>query len=118
MIVTISSDGPIKVVAFEADMEGEKGVDVDLDTSPKLREKLLQLTNEKEKAILVDLSNVKYMDSSGIATLVEALQKVGKYGGRLKLTNLRDAVQDVFQLSRLDKVFDIYETYEDARNAF
>jgi anti-sigma B factor antagonist len=94
--------------------EGE----VDLYSSPELRKKLIELTDGEVPAILVDLRNVKYMDSSGVATLVEALQKIGKYGGQLKIANLQTAVKDVFELSRLDKVFDIYETVDMALNAF
>jgi len=95
------------------DIEGE----VDLYSSPDLRQKLLELTSAQMDAIIVDLHKVKYMDSSGVATLVEALQQVGKYGGKLKLANLRDAVKDVFELSRLDKVFDVCESVEDAKKA-
>ncbi len=107
MDVRIKTQKSVKIV----EVDGE----VDLYSSPKLRKELLELTKVKEKAILVDLRNVKYMDSSGIATLVEALQQVGKYSGKLRLANLRDAVKDVFELSRLDKVFDIYTTLEEAR---
>lgn len=92
--------------------------EVDLYSSPELRSTLIELTGKKHKHILVDLENVKYMDSSGVATLVEALQQVGKYSGKLKLANLRDAVKDVFELSRLDKVFDIYVSVEAAENSF
>ncbi len=96
------------------EIEGE----VDLYSSPDLRKALLEMTKAQNKAILVDLEKVNYMDSSGVATLVEALQQVGKYEGKLKLANLRDAVKDVFELSRLDKVFDIYESVEDGKNSF
>ena len=58
--------------------------------------------------LLVDLDGVSYMDSSGVATLVEALQLMNKRRGRLKLFNLKPAIRDVFELSRLDKVFDIW----------
>lgn len=92
--------------------------EVDLYSSPDLRKTLLEMTKAKTKAILVDLKNVKYMDSSGVATLVEALQQVGKYNGKLKLVNPRDAVKDVFELSRLDKVFDVYESINDAKKSF
>jgi len=92
--------------------------EVDLYSSPALRKALLEMTKAQNKAILVDLARVKYMDSSGVATLVEALQQVGKYDGKLKLANLRDAVKNVFELSRLDKVFDIYESMEDAKKSF
>ncbi len=96
------------------EIEGE----VDLYSSTELRKILLDLTKNKTMCILVDLGSVKYMDSSGVATLVEALQQVGKYKGKLKLVNLRDVVKDVFELSRLDKVFDIYPTIDDAKAAF
>lgn len=96
------------------EIEGE----VDLYSSPELRKVLLDLTKKKTAGILVDLGKVRYMDSSGVATLVEALQQAKKYDGKLKLVNLRDAVKDVFELSRLDKVFDIYPGIKEAREAF
>ncbi|MFQ5601887.1 MAG: STAS domain-containing protein [bacterium] len=109
MEVRVLTDNLLKVVEVDGD--------VDLYTSPGLRTELLELTKAGHKAILVDLKNVKYMDSSGIATLVEALQQVKKYGGKLRLANLRDAVKDVFELSRLDKVFDIFPSIEEAKTA-
>ena len=115
MKVNISSEDHIKIVWFESDVGDEKGVDVDLDSSPLLRERLVELTDAHEKAVVVDLENVKYMDSSGIATLVEALQKIKKYGGQLWLTNLSDTVRSVFELSRLDRVFDISPTLDEAK---
>ncbi|MFQ5822655.1 MAG: STAS domain-containing protein [bacterium] len=96
------------------EIEGE----VDLYSSPNLRKRLIKLTDVETGTIIVDLSMVKYMDSSGVATLVEALQKVEKYGGKLKIANLQTGVKDVFELSRLDKVFDIYDTVDDAKEAF
>lgn len=108
--VQTKSENGISIV----EIEGE----VDLYSSPELRNVLLNLTKSKTSAILIDLEKVKYMDSSGVATLVEALQQAKKYDGALKLGNLRDAVKDVFELSRLDKVFDIYETIEEAKRAF
>ncbi|MFQ5636834.1 MAG: STAS domain-containing protein [bacterium] len=116
-VTPLREDYGIRIV-FEATVVGENEVDVDLESSPILREVLLKLTNSEEKAILVDLERVKYMDSSGIATLVEALQKVKKYQGQLKIVRLRDAVRNVFELSRLDKVFDIYKTVQEATEAF
>ncbi|MCG8607119.1 STAS domain-containing protein [bacterium] len=110
MEVSIRDEDHIKIIA----VKGE----VDLYSSPIFREKLLAVTSANHKAILVDLEQVIYMDSSGIATLVEALQAVGKYGGKLKIANLRDAVRDVFELSRLDRVFDISPTLEEAKQSF
>lgn len=82
--------------------------DVDLYSSPEVRKHIISLTGKKVKNILIDLHQVSYMDSSGIATLVEGLQQVGKYKGKLIIYGLDNAVKEVFELSRLDKVFDIY----------
>ena len=91
--------------------------DVDLYSSPQVRKAIIELTDKKIPLIIVDLLAVNYMDSSGIATLVEALQQVGKYGGQLKLFGLRSAVREVFELSRLDRVFQIYSTEKEAFNS-
>ncbi len=88
--------------------------DVDLYSSPQVRKKILSLITKSNKNLLVDLAEVTYMDSSGVATLVEALQLTNKNSGTLKLYSLRDAIKDVFELSRLDKVFNIYENEEQA----
>jgi anti-sigma B factor antagonist len=79
--------------------------DVDLYSSPSVRKVIIALTEKKTPVIMVDLSDVSYMDSSGVATLVEGLQQTGKYKGRFKLFGLGMAVREVFELSRLDKVF-------------
>ena len=91
--------------------------EVDLYSSPELRKTILNFTKEKAPAIIVDLAKVTYMDSSGIATLVEGLQQTGKYKGKFAIANLRSGVKEVFELSRLDKVFDIYENEELALSA-
>jgi anti-sigma B factor antagonist len=91
--------------------------DVDLYSSPQVRSAIMELTEKKTPAILVDLRDVGYMDSSGVATLVEGLQQVGRYGGKFKLMHLASAVREVFELSRLDKVFEIYEDEESALNS-
>ncbi|MFQ5630602.1 MAG: STAS domain-containing protein [bacterium] len=91
--------------------------DVDLYSSPEVRKELIALTEKKVKNILVDLNKVSYMDSSGVATLVEGLQQVGKYTGKLLLYGLDSVVKEVFELSRLDKVFDIYPDQDAAMEA-
>jgi len=87
--------------------------DVDLYSSPQLRKQILALANKKNR-ILVDFLDVTYMDSSGVATLVEALQMTNKNGGKLRLFNLEQPIKDVFELSRLDKVFEICENEQQA----
>jgi len=88
--------------------------DVDLYSSPELRQQILALANKKSTRILIDFLEVKYMDSSGVATLVEALQLSKKNGGKLMLFNLGQPIKDVFELSRLDRVFEICENEQQA----
>ena len=92
------------------DVSGE----VDLYSSPRLREEIIDLTKKKISNIFVNLRDVVYMDSSGIATLVEGLQLSNKYDGGFKLIGLSPAVKEVFELARLEKVFDIYEEEKEA----
>jgi len=86
--------------------------DVDLQSSPEARKILLECVARK-KPVLVDLSKVGYIDSSGVASLVEALQTARKGGSMLFLVTVSDAALRVLQLARLDKVFTICDTIED-----
>ena len=88
--------------------------EVDLYSSPEVRKQILKQTKEKTPAILVDLENVSYMDSSGVATLIEGLQQCGKYKGKFALVGLRASVKEVFELTRLDKVFEIHKDLKTA----
>ncbi len=89
--------------------------DVDMNTSPDVRSSLGQAFRQGgAKAILIDLSGVRYMDSSGIATLVEAMQNCMKKGMRLRLVELSPSVRDVFELARLASVFEIFPNLGEA----
>ncbi len=87
---------------------------VDMHTSPELRGKLRECLERKTTPVVVDLTKVVFIDSSGLATLIEALQAVGKYGGRLRLFGLSPAVKNLFKLSNLISIFDIRENREEA----
>ena len=87
---------------------------VDMHTSPELRGKLRESLEKKRTPIVVDLTKVGFIDSSGLATLIEALQAVGRYGGRLRLFGLSPAVKNLFKLSNLISIFDLRESREDA----
>ena len=92
------------VVAFEGD--------VDLQSSPDARKVLLEMVG-KGKPIMVDLSEVGYIDSSGVASLVESFQAARKSGQDLVLISVSDGAKRVLELARLDKVFTICDTLED-----
>ncbi|MHB1155566.1 MAG: STAS domain-containing protein [Phycisphaerales bacterium] len=91
--------------------------DIDLSRSPTLRYGLLQLVQGKPKRLIVDLAGVPYMDSSGVATLVEALQQQRRSGGRMILCGLQPKVRSIFEIARLDMVFTIVEDKDKAMQA-
>ena len=80
---------------------------VDLASSPALRSILGEAIAESPARVVVDLTQVPYMDSSGVATLVEALQQSRKKSILFALCALQDRVNSVFEIARLDTVFDI-----------
>ncbi len=84
--------------------------DIDLATSPELRKALLRELRElKMPRVVLNLKSVRYIDSSGVASLVEALKASRDVGSRLVLFGLNRTVREVLQLSKLVKIFEIYE---------
>lgn len=94
--------------ALVASFSGE----VDLEHSPTARQVLLDCVGRSNK-VLVDLSGVEYIDSSGVASLVEAFQKAKKSGVEFALVSVNDSARRVLELARLDKVFTIHDTLAD-----
>lgn len=80
--------------------------EIDLERSPAARKILLAAASEG-RTITVDLKDVAYMDSSGVACLVEAFQKAGNAKLGFRLVNVGARVLKVLQLAKLDQVFDI-----------
>jgi anti-sigma B factor antagonist len=87
---------------------------IDMYTSPDLRKKLFSLIKNKPTDIVLDFSNVTYIDSSVVATLVEVLKAVKAYKGKLKLVCINDHLMDIFKFAKLDTVFEIYGTVNTA----
>jgi anti-sigma B factor antagonist len=83
--------------------------EVDMFTSPGLRDTLVSFFKKKVDAIVVDLTDVSFMDSSGIATLVEGLQWSRKNDRQFILAGLGDNVFNALSLTKLDHVFTIHE---------
>ena len=89
--------------------------EIDLHNSPQVRAALLKYLEEgKPKKLILNLGEVPYMDSSAIAVLVEALQKMRKVGGKVFLTNLQPRVKGLLEIARLDSIFGISATEEEA----
>jgi anti-sigma B factor antagonist len=78
-------------------LEGE----IDMHESPQVREQFEPLIARRAGKVVVDLTGVSYIDSSGLAVLIDAMQRIQAYGGKL-------ALQKIFEIARLDKVFSIF----------
>jgi anti-sigma B factor antagonist len=88
--------------------------EIDLHESPQVKAQLEPLIAAKTPRILVDLSGVSYIDSSGLALFIEAMQRAQAYGGKFSLCSLRPNVRVIFDISRLDQVFTIFPNREAA----
>ena len=82
--------------------------EIDLHVSPRIATSLRAIIDQKPSRLVVDLSGVSYIDSSGLAVLIEGMQNVEAYGGRFFLTGLQDNVRPIFEIARLDQVFIIF----------
>lgn len=87
--------------------------EIDLQHSPNVRRQLMELMFER-RDVLVDLARVAYIDSSGIASLVEAYQMARKNATRFVLVAVSQPVMRVLQLARLDKVFTLADSVDAA----
>ena len=105
MTILVRESGAAQVV----DVEG----DVDLGTSPDLRRTLFDLMGKTPK-LAVNLRKVRYIDSSGIATLIEVLKSTQRLPVEFVLFGLSPAVQDAFRLTHVNRIFRIVDTEEQA----
>lgn len=87
--------------------------DVDMSRSPELRQALREAFGSGARRVVVDLQHVQYMDSSGLATLVEAMRTSRSAKVSLVLCGLQSRVRSLFDLARLATFFDIRASYED-----
>jgi len=92
--------------------------DVDVYNSNEIKDEVGRLVDSGCNRILVDMSGVSYIDSSGLGVLVSALNVVRKVGGQFKICHLRSSVEKVFQITKLNTFFDVYRDREEALASF
>ena len=89
--------------------------DIDLANSPEVRKTLLREIREiRTPRVVMNMSKVRYIDSSGVASLVEGLKASRDLGLRFILFGLSGSAREVLQLSRLLKIFEVYDDEEHA----
>ncbi len=87
---------------------------LDLHVAPETRASLRTLIDEKPKRLIVDLSGVPYVDSSGLAVLIGAMQSLEEEGGVFMLAGAQETVRMILQSARLDQYFRVFPTVEAA----
>ena len=83
----------------------------------RLSHDLLALIEQRPQRLIIDLTHVGYMDSSGVGTLVELKRRFEQLGGKLVLLGLQSRVRSVFEITRLDRFFVIARDLNEARTA-
>jgi anti-sigma B factor antagonist len=91
--------------------------EIDLHVSPTVTATLNEVIDKKPERLVVDLSEVSYIDSAGLAALIQAMQKVESYGAKFMLSGLQETVRSIFEISRLDQVFQIFPDADAALSA-
>ena len=92
--------------------------DIDVETAPQLRECFDKLLAEGEHSYVIDMAGVGFIDSSGLAAFVRLFKRVRIGEGDVRLCGLRPEVSKIFELTRLNRVFDIFETCAEAVESF
>lgn len=87
---------------------------IDLHVSPEVRASLRAIIDEKPKRLVVDLSRVPYVDSSGLAVLIGAMQSLEHEGGVFLLAGAQETVQIILESAKLDKYFRLFPDVEAA----
>jgi len=92
--------------------------EITFSTSGDLRKKLLELVDKGSKKIILNIGGVDYIDSSGMATMVEILQKIKSKDGYLALCKVKDKIKDILEMVKLKDLFEMFDTEEEAIESF
>lgn len=110
MSFTITKQGDVSVVAIEGQLI--------VSNRQELKQKMLEELEGGARKLLVDFSQTGYIDSSGLGVLVSLSKKIREQGGALRLAGLNDDLRTLFELTKLDTLFQIADTREQALASF
>lgn len=91
--------------------------DLDMGTTPELRECLRAVVDAGARCVVVDLAGVGFMDSSALGALVVVFKQLRDLGGRLSLAAVQRSVRTVFTITSVDRVIDIHDTVQAAEDS-
>lgn len=92
------------------DLEGE----VDVYTAPLLRQAIVDLVEGGATHVLINLERVDYLDSTGLGILIGGVKRLKEQGGALRLVGPSARITRIFEITGLNKIFDVYATERDA----
>ena len=108
-------------------ISGEKidGIDVlrlegrfDATSAKEVKDRVRSLVQEKRVNLVVDMGAVDFIDSSGLGSLVASLRSVNKLGGDIRIASIQDQVRAIFELTRLHRIFEIFDDSTTAAKSF
>jgi anti-sigma B factor antagonist len=88
--------------------------EIDVATSPTLRERLIDLVNDGATRLVLDLETVDFLDSTGLGTIVSLLKRVRTQGGDLRLVCTEARIRRLFEITGLDKAVPLHASLDDA----
>ncbi|MBW3535019.1 MAG: STAS domain-containing protein [Gemmatimonadetes bacterium] len=107
------------IMGFQVDKKGDVTV-VDVEgqlivgNRQELKQKVLEQLENGDRKFVIDFSNTGYIDSSGLGVLVSLSKKIREQGGELRLANLNEDLRTLFELTKLDTLFKIADSREEA----
>ncbi|MBI1810058.1 MAG: STAS domain-containing protein [Gemmatimonadetes bacterium] len=110
MTFTLTQSGDVSIVEVEGQLI--------VSNRQELKQKVLDALEKGARKVLVDFGRTSYIDSSGLGVLVSLAKKRRELGGDLRLANLDDDLQTLFELTKLDTLFQISESRERALESF
>ncbi|MBI2843471.1 MAG: STAS domain-containing protein [Armatimonadetes bacterium] len=90
--------------------------EVDVYTAPQLKQQMVSLLESGTTHMVIDLTNVEYFDSTALGVLIGGLKRIRERDGNLSLICPSPRIRRVFEITGLDKIFDIYDNAEEARS--
>ncbi|MEK6250032.1 MAG: STAS domain-containing protein [Planctomycetales bacterium] len=110
--IGVSDVGDVTVVQFN-----DRKI-LDESNIQDMGQEMFSLVEEKRAKILLNFNNVEFLSSAALGKLITMDKKVKKAGGKLKLSNIRPEIYEVFAITRLNKLFDIHDDESDALATF
>ena len=111
MVINIQENGGITLLELREER-------LDAHNSGDLKNEMLSLFEDGKNQLVIDLSEVRFIDSSGLGALVSGYKNASARNGNLKLCALQPQVKSMFELTRLHRVFEIYPGAEEALASF